>query len=89
MLIVVEDQGSGIAPEMLPKLFQFGVSTKGESGNGIGLWAVRKMVTRHGGSIEVESRQGKGTRFTVIWPRELVDESPAQGIVDAMAVAEA
>ena len=89
VLIAVEDQGSGIAPEMLPKLFQFGITTKGESGNGIGLWAVKKMVTRRGGSIEVESRQGKGTRFTVFWPRELVNESTAQGIVDAMAVAEA
>jgi signal transduction histidine kinase len=72
--ITVEDQGAGIAPDVLRNLFQFGVSTKGERGNGIGLWVVRKMVTRHGGSVHVQSTVGKGTSFNVSWPRQLAPE---------------
>lgn len=69
--ITVEDQGAGIAPEMLENLFRFGMSTKGERGNGMGLWAVKKLVTRRGGSVAVESTPGKGSKFTVVWPRPL------------------
>jgi signal transduction histidine kinase len=67
--VVVSDQGVGIAPEILPTLFHFGVSTKGEQGNGMGLWTVRQLVVRHGGDVGVESEPGKGTRFTLWWPR--------------------
>src|SRR6266568_633358 len=67
--LVVEDQGAGIDPTMLANLFTFGVSTKGDRGNGIGLWAVKKLLSRHGGTIEVESKPGSGSRFTVYWPR--------------------
>lgn len=70
--ITVQDQGTGIAPEMLEKLFQFGRTTKGERGNGMGLWAVKKLVTRRGGSVSVDSTPGKGSRFTVVWPRAVV-----------------
>ena len=69
--VTVEDQGTGMPPEMLENLFQFGVSTKGERGNGMGLWAVKKLVTRRGGSVSVESTLGAGSRFTVIWPRSI------------------
>ncbi len=86
VLISVEDQGAGIAPEVLNNLFQFGVSTKGERGNGIGLWVVRKIVTRHGGSVHVESTLGKGTRFTISWPRRLAPEpSITQNLVATAA----
>lgn len=71
VLVIVEDQGAGIPPEMLRNLFQFGLTTKGDRGNGMGLWAVKKLVTRHGGTIEVESRLGKGTQFTLHWPRQM------------------
>jgi signal transduction histidine kinase len=69
--VVVEDQGMGIDSIMLANLFQFGVSTKGDRGNGIGLWAVRKLVSRHGGTIHVESKPGQGSRFTICWPRRI------------------
>lgn len=75
VVIQIEDEGAGIPPGILEHLFQFGVSTKGESGNGIGLWAVRKLVTRHGGSVSVESTVGKGTTFTVVWPRTIAVET--------------
>ena len=67
--VTVEDHGAGIVPQMLESLFRFGVSTKGERGNGMGLWAVKKLVTRRGGSVNVESTPGRGSRFTVRWPR--------------------
>ena len=72
--VTVEDKGVGIPPETLENLFQFGMSTKGERGNGMGLWAARKLVTRRGGSVSVESTVGKGSRFTVVWPRSMGSE---------------
>jgi signal transduction histidine kinase len=65
----VIDQGSGIDPALLTTLFHFGVSTKGERGNGMGLWAARQTLIQHGGTIRVESRIGEGTSFILFWPR--------------------
>lgn len=84
--VIVEDEGAGISPEVLGNLFQFGVSTKGERGNGIGLWAVRQLVIRHGGTITAESTLGKGSRFIVCWPREIARERiPVQDILTMTA----
>jgi signal transduction histidine kinase len=74
--IVVADQGSGIDPRLLPTLFQFGQSTKGERGNGMGLWTVRHILERHGGDITVESTPGVGTTFTLHWPRKYAPAAP-------------
>jgi len=87
VVVQVEDQGVGIPPEVLANLFQFGRSTKGERGNGIGLWAVKRLVTRHGGSIDVVSAVGKGTCFTVRWPRQVVEEKAANEGMVALATA--
>jgi signal transduction histidine kinase len=67
--VEVIDQGSGISPTVRESLFQFGMSTKGNRGNGMGLWLVKQLVTRHGGTIEVDSAPEKGTRFAIVWPR--------------------
>ena len=75
VLVAVEDQGAGIPPEMLQNIFQFGVSTKGERGNGMGLWAVKKLIVRNGGTIDVVSTVGKGSMFTVCWPRQIPAEA--------------
>lgn len=83
--VTVEDEGTGIAPEMLEKLFQFGRTTKGERGNGMGLWAVKKLVSRRGGSVSVESSVGKGSRFTVVWPRAANSEAAHMPNLAAMA----
>ncbi len=66
--IAVTDQGTGIAPALLPELFQFGKSTKGERGNGMGLWTVKHILDRHDAPIEVQSTPGAGTTFTIRWP---------------------
>jgi signal transduction histidine kinase len=71
--IVVTDEGHGIDAELMPRLFQFGSSTKGQEGNGMGLWTVKHIVTRHGGTVRVESSPDAGTRFTLWWPREYVE----------------
>lgn len=76
--IIVADEGSGIDPALLPKLFEFGVSTKGEGGNGMGLWLVRQLVAHHGGSIEVKSKPGEGSQFTVTWPRQIPEAEEKQ-----------
>lgn len=68
--IEIADEGTGIDPAIIPNLFQFGATTKGEHGNGMGLWVVKKLLGRHGGSIKVDSTPGNGARFTLIWPRE-------------------
>jgi signal transduction histidine kinase len=68
--VVIADEGSGIDPAMMASLFQFGASTKGERGNGMGLWVVKQLVDRHGGAIDLQSTVGQGTRFTLTWPRE-------------------
>ena len=67
--LVVTDEGVGIAPEVLPSIFQFGVTTKGERGNGMGLWTVKHILNKHCGEVRVESQPGKGTRIELLWPR--------------------
>ena len=70
--IEVEDDGPGILPEMLPKIFEFGQSTKkNQRGSGIGLAIVEKAVRGHGGNITVETRYKQepgGTIFTIFLP---------------------
>jgi signal transduction histidine kinase len=65
--IEVEDDGVGIAPDMLPRLFDPFVSTK-EGGNGLGLALTQEIVREHGGTLEVASSLGKGTTFTLRVP---------------------
>jgi signal transduction histidine kinase len=67
--VTVADEGAGMEPQVMTRLFQFGVSTKGEKGNGMGLWTVKHILERHGGEVRVESTPGEGTRFMLWWPR--------------------
>lgn len=67
--VVVRDDGMGIAPEILPRLFEPFLTTK-ETGKGVGLGLAisRSILERHSGSIEVQSEVGRGTTFTVTLP---------------------
>jgi len=78
--VVVVDQGQGIPPEIRARLFQFGAITKGEGGNGMGLWLVKQLVTRHGGAVDVESKPGEGARFIVSWPRRIPASASAEPV---------
>ena len=64
----ISDTGSGISPENLSKIFEPYFSTK-ETGTGLGLAIVHKIVEIHNGTIDVESTEGEGTKFTVKLPK--------------------
>jgi two-component system NtrC family sensor kinase len=67
--IIVRDDGAGISPEILPRLFEPFLTTK-EIGRGVGLGLAisRSILERHSGNIEVQSEVGRGTTFTVTLP---------------------
>jgi signal transduction histidine kinase len=67
VLLEVIDTGCGIAPEELPKLFRPFHTTK-PNGHGLGLATTRKVVLAHGGTIDVQSEPGRGTKFTITLP---------------------
>jgi len=64
-IIRVADNGAGIAPDQIDKIFEVFHTTKGQKGTGLGLAVAKKVVDEHGGRIEVQSAPGKGTTFTV------------------------
>ena len=66
--VEVSDDGVGIPPEHLEKIFTPFFSTKGSRGTGLGLSVSAGILQRHEGSIRVESVPGRGTTFTVDLP---------------------
>ena len=84
LLITVQDNGIGIAPELLPQIFEMFVQSPSalphaQGGLGIGLALARGIVMLHGGTIEAHSEgEGKGSRFGVRLPRlpELARDPP-------------
>jgi signal transduction histidine kinase len=71
--ISVEDQGIGMDQKEVKKIFQKFYRTRraeqsGEAGTGIGLSIVEQIVVQHGGTIEVMSHPGQGSRFTMVLP---------------------
>ena len=71
VVITVSDTGTGIPPDVQPRLFEafFTTKKKGE-GTGLGLAISRNFVTTHGGDITVSSEVGKGSTFTVLLPKQ-------------------
>ncbi|MBX3160150.1 MAG: PAS domain S-box protein [Deltaproteobacteria bacterium] len=70
VVCVVRDNGSGIAPEQIDRIFQPFFTTKPEDkGTGLGLPVAREIVQSYGGNLIVESRIGVGTSFTFDLPR--------------------
>jgi putative PEP-CTERM system histidine kinase len=68
IVFTVSDNGKGMSREFLDKeLFQLFSTTKA-SGFGIGLYQSRKIVEAHGGTIEVDSEEGKGSTFAILLP---------------------
>ncbi|HTN43236.1 MAG TPA: ATP-binding protein [Nitrospiria bacterium] len=65
--VSIADTGCGIPPENLPRLFGTYFTTK-ERGFGLGLSIVERIVQEHGGRIKVESRVGRGSVFTLLFP---------------------
>jgi signal transduction histidine kinase len=75
--LVIRDTGSGIVPEVLPRIFEPYFSTKsgpdatGRGGTGVGLACCKKIIEAHRGRIRVESTVGKGTAFTIRLPKQV------------------
>jgi signal transduction histidine kinase len=65
--ITVADNGTGIEPDLLPRIFEPRFSTT-TSGSGLGLAIVKRLVESWGGLIEVESGTGRGTTIVVRLP---------------------
>lgn len=67
--IAIHDEGPGIAPKNLPKIFdRFFTTDSDRNGTGLGLSIVKAVIEAHGGKISVESEAGKGTTFRVKLP---------------------
>ena len=66
--IEVADTGSGIPAEDVERIFDLYFTTKA-AGTGLGLSLVHRIVSEHGGRVEVQSERGAGTRFVVLLPR--------------------
>src|SRR6516165_7835212 len=69
--ITVSDNGSGIAPEHLPRVFDRfyrAESSRGSDGAGLGLALVKSIVDLHGGSAKIQSEVGRGTTVELIFP---------------------
>jgi two-component system, cell cycle sensor histidine kinase and response regulator CckA len=99
VLVEVEDTGSGIAPEIIDKIFDPFYTTKDiGKGTGLGLSTVYGIVKQTGGFIYVESELGKGTIFRIFLPRHIpaaddvslpqLPETTAPAIAGAMSAAD-
>ena len=85
VLINVRDDGAGIPPEVLPKVFEPFVTTKEHNhGTGLGLAVSRSIIQRHSGTINLQSELGKGTTMTITLPvfneSAEIDETAVVGV---------
>ncbi len=69
LIFEIEDQGPGIPEDLQERIFERGYSNKPGEDRGIGLYLVRQLVERWGGSVTVESLQPTGSRFTLYLPK--------------------
>ena len=65
----IRDNGAGIPEQLKSQLFQPFISTKGDLGNGLGLYISKEIVERHGGHIDLASSPEQGTTMTAWLPR--------------------
>ncbi|QRO02837.1 GAF domain-containing sensor histidine kinase [Archangium violaceum] len=68
VVVSVVDQGPGVSPELLPRLFERFARGPKSSGLGLGLYLARRIALAHGGTLEVHSSPGKGARFELSLP---------------------
>ena len=71
VILMVEDNGEGIAPDILPRVFDAFFTTRTTVGTGIGLFVAKQFVEGHGGKVRIESNNGPekhGTTVRVFLP---------------------
>ncbi|MEO1051530.1 MAG: PAS domain S-box protein [Bacteroidota bacterium] len=67
--VTVEDNGIGIHEELMPKIFEmFYRATENSEGSGIGLYIVKNAIERIGGTLDIDSHAGIGTKFEIVLP---------------------
>jgi signal transduction histidine kinase/ActR/RegA family two-component response regulator len=81
VVAAVRDTGVGMSPENARRVFEPFFTTKGPQGSGLGLSVVWGIVTRHGGSVEVDSRPGEGATFVIRLPVARALPEPPAGTV--------
>ena len=80
LAIAVQDNGPGIKPENLPKIFEPYFTTQPKHrGTGLGLCIVQRLVTKARGGLHVHSKVGQGTVFTLYLPAQ--SANPSQGVM--------
>jgi signal transduction histidine kinase len=70
--VTIADNGTGISSEVLPTIFEPFITTKGETGTGLGLWVTSEIIKRNGWKIRVRSSRNpgrSGTAFTIVIPK--------------------
>jgi signal transduction histidine kinase len=85
--LTIGDTGSGIPPALLPAIFEPFVTTKGETGTGLGLWVTGEIIRRNGWTIRVRSRSAvpqSGTTFSITMPLRVAAQASE---ISAQAVA--
>jgi two-component system, CitB family, sensor histidine kinase DctS len=65
LVIIVKDEGKGIAKVDQEKIFKYGYTTKAKEGHGIGLALIKQIVDAQNGQILVDSKLGEGTKITI------------------------
>ncbi len=88
--LTIADTGSGIHPEIRKTLFEPFVSTKRDTGTGLGLWVSSEIVSKHGGTIQVKSSTrspNTGTAFSVFLPLRFQAGVPC-AIINKCTIAE-
>ncbi|MGZ4790045.1 MAG: two-component system sensor histidine kinase NtrB, partial [Terriglobales bacterium] len=73
--VSIADAGVGIRPDVLRRIFEPFYSTKGASGTGLGLWVSKEIIAKHRGTVQVKSKLGIGTVFSLFLPFERAAQS--------------
>lgn len=81
VLLEVADTGTGMSEEVRRRCLEPFFTTKGDAGTGLGLSAVYGIIQRHGGTIDIESAPGQGTRFKITFP--VAGRAPESGPLPA------
>lgn len=84
--IKISDNGPGIPPHILPKIFEPFFSEGKEKGSGLGLSISKKIVEDHGGTLTVKSEVGKGTCFIIALPSQLICQEAPKPIPEKSGV---
>ncbi len=86
--VAVKDEGIGIAPQYLDKIFDPYFSTK-QQGSGLGLASTHSIISKHNGRITVDSRLNHGTTFTIYLPAAEETEEAVMALAEPMGVSTA